>query len=147
MTVVHCSRDLPTSPHEVWWLLSDPSRWETFVEGFAAVASREGEWPAPGAVIEWDSTPHGRGRVRERVTVSEPDRELVVEVGEDRLDAIRRVLLGRVDGGVRVSIELNYSLHAPRWQRLIVDRLFVRRALADSLERELDGIAVELTGR
>jgi Polyketide cyclase / dehydrase and lipid transport len=144
MTVVHSSRDIPASPGEAWWLLGAVDRWETYVEGFAALVRSEGQWPAAGALVEWDSTPRGRGRVSERVVSCRAQSELVIELAEQRLSATKRVLVGPVDDGVRVSFELDYRLNGPAWQRLIVDPLFVRRALRDSLERELDGFAAEL---
>ena len=45
----------------------DLTRWPSFVEGFKHVVRVEGDWPAAGSVLVWDSVPDGRGRVTEAV--------------------------------------------------------------------------------
>ena len=58
------------SEAEALWY--DTSRWPTFVDGFAHVVNKEGDWPAAPSTLVWQSTPAGRGRVLERVTEYEP---------------------------------------------------------------------------
>ena len=53
------------SEAEALWY--DTSRWPTFVDGFAHVVKKEGDWPAAPSTLVWQSTPAGRGRVLERV--------------------------------------------------------------------------------
>ena len=54
-------------PEAALALWTDPSRWATFVEGFARVLERDEDWPAEGAKVVWESMPDGRGRVTEKV--------------------------------------------------------------------------------
>jgi hypothetical protein len=112
---------------ELWY---DPSRWPTFVDGFGALVRRDPEWPEGGVVI-WDSTPHGGGRMREVVVA--PD---VVEIETEQLRGRRSTRFG----DDAIEVELVYEL-----KRLnpIVDLLFVRRALRDSLRRTLRRFAIE----
>jgi hypothetical protein len=144
MTTVHCARDLPASHEEAERLWCDVDRWGAFVEGFGAVVSRSGEWPLEGAVVVWDSTPHGRGRVTERVREREAGVGQLVELQEERLTGTRRVWFGDLEHGVRVSLELDYRLRGPRLRTVWIDWLFVRRALQDSVERELEAFGREL---
>ena len=46
----------------------DTTRWSSFIEGFKHVERIEGDWPAAGSRIIWQSVPDGRGRVSEHVT-------------------------------------------------------------------------------
>ena len=71
-------------PHDARELWLDTRRWPTFVEGFARVVRRRGDWPAEGGVLEWESGPSGRGRVREQVRALRVG-EVVAEVFEERL--------------------------------------------------------------
>jgi hypothetical protein len=144
MTVVHRTLDISADPDRIWGLWSEFERWATFVEGFGQVARLEGRWPEVGASVSWDSTPYGRGRVIERVRQSTPGSELVVEVDEDRLTALKRLTLGPIEHGVRAGVELDYRLRGSRWLNVAVDWLFVRRALRDALTRELQAVAAEL---
>jgi hypothetical protein len=121
----------------------DTSRWASIVDGFARVVSIDPGWPREG-VIAWDSRPGGRGRVLERVTGYAPGDGQVAEVEDDKMSGTQRVSF-RPDGdGVVVALELDYRLkrHPPGWQ--IVDVLFIRRALRDSLARTLTRLAIEV---
>jgi hypothetical protein len=144
MTVVHCTLDASLDAEAVWRLWSEVDRWAAFVEGLGQIARLDGDWPQAGAAVTWDSTPYGRGRVVERVLRCAPESELVVEVDEDRLTAVKRLTLGSLEDGVRVGAELDYRLRGSRWLNLAVDWLFVRRALRDALARELQAVATEL---
>ena len=121
----------------------DTSRWASFVDGFARVVSVDEGWPREG-VITWESRPQGRGRVLERVTGYAAGDGQVAEVEDDKLTGRQRVRF-RADGeGVVVGLELDYELkrRPPLWQ--LVDALFIRRALRDSLARTLRRFAIEL---
>src|ERR1700722_18135403 len=85
MTVVVCSEDLCATALEAERLWYDVERWSSFVEGFGAVERMQGSWPASGGVLEWSSTPHGRGQVTERMLEHESARRAVSEVSDDRL--------------------------------------------------------------
>jgi hypothetical protein len=116
---------------ELWY---DPHRWAAWIDGFGHVAKLEGEWPDVGARLLWDSRPQGRGRVAERVTAYEPRSGQTLEVEDARLYGTQTVAFEPEDDQVRVSLTLDYSL---KKRNPIVDLLFIRRALRDSLQRTL----------
>jgi hypothetical protein len=138
------SLDLPgtvASAERVWF---DPDRWPAFVDGFARVARREGRWPEPGAVIDWESRPGGRGRVVERSTRHEPGSGQTVAVEDDQLTGTQEVSFAALEDGVEVALELVYELKRAGALRRLVDVLFIRRALGDSLRRTLTRLGTEL---
>lgn len=127
----------------------DPAGWETFVDGFREVQALDALWPEPGAELVWDSPPGGRGRVHERVVAHEAGRLLVTEVRDEELTATQRVAFEDLGHGAagptsRVALSLDYRLARRGPLMLVVDPLFVRRALRDSLRRTLDALAAEL---
>lgn len=124
------------------WL--DLDRWPGFVDGFAAIARREGDWPRPGARIVWDSLRNGRGRVVEQVTDFEPGVTHLVRVEDPQLHGTQRARFSAYDGGCEISIELDYALKRPGIGGRLTDILFVRRAVGDALRRTLRRFAVEL---
>jgi len=124
------------------WL--DLARWPAFVDGFGALARREGEWPQAGARIVWDSRRNGRGRVVEHVTDFEPGVTHLVRVEDPRLRGTQRARFGAYDGGCELSLELDYELKSPGLGGRLTDVLFVRRAVGDALRRTLRRFAVEL---
>jgi hypothetical protein len=126
---------------ELWY---DTRRWPSFVEGFARVVGQDPEWPRDGT-ITWDSRPGGRGRVLERVTGYAAGDGQLVEVEDDKLTGRQRVRFSVEDEEVVVGLELDYELkrRPPGWR--IVDALFVRRAIRDSLAGTLRRFAIELT--
>jgi hypothetical protein len=126
---------------ELWY---DPHRWAAWVDGFGHVARIEGEWPAVGSRLLWDSPPRGRGRVAETMTAYEPRSGCTVEVEDERMYATQSVLF-EPDGldRVRVTLALEWELkERPRFEGLIRP-LFVRRAMRDSLRRTLARFAHE----
>lgn len=122
----------PLGEAEALWY--DLTRWPAFVDGFGAVVQRDPEWPAGGTLI-WDSTPHGRGRVLERVVEHAPGEGQAAEVEDERTTGGQRVAFAEQGAQVRVSITLEYRLKERNPLTPIVDLLFVRRAVGDSLRR------------
>ena len=121
---------------ELWY---DTRRWPTFVDGFGHVSALDEGWPrAPGAVVVWDSKPGGRGRVLERVVelrgARRPDRR---GRGRRRSTAARRSRSGPDATDARVTLELDYAIKQDRGVPAVVDFLFVRRPMRDSLKRTL----------
>ena len=70
--------DVPGQASDAEALWYDLRRWPSFVDGFKYIARVDGDWPAVGALVVWDSYPGGRGRVLEEVTAlrgaGRPDR-------------------------------------------------------------------------
>lgn len=123
---------------ELWF---DTRRWPAFVDSFRTVVRADPDWPRSGALV-WDSTPGGVGRTRE--TAVEPD---VVEVDNETLRGRQQVAFEEGPGGdVRVSVRLTYELKQRNALTPVLDRLFVRRALRDSLTRTLRRFAAERRG-
>jgi hypothetical protein len=116
---------------ELWY---DPVRWAAWVDGFGHVAKLEGEWPEVGARLLWDSRPQGRGRVAEKVIAYEPRGGQTLEVEDERLHGIQTVAFEPQDDEVRVILTLEYRL---KQGNPVVDLLFIRGALRDSLQRTL----------
>jgi hypothetical protein len=116
---------------ELWY---DPHRWAAWIDGFGHVAKLEGDWPAVGARLLWDSRPQGRGRVAERVVAYEPRGGQTLEVEDERLHGTQAVTFEPEGDEVRVTLTLEYSL---KHGNPVLDLLFIRRALRDSLQRTL----------
>ncbi|HEU4658799.1 MAG TPA: hypothetical protein VFR97_14820 [Capillimicrobium sp.] len=114
----------------------DLTRWPAFVDGFSHVAKVEGDWPREGRLL-WDSHPGGRGRVVEEVTWFSPREGQDVAVEDPKLTGTQRI---RFAPG-SVTLELVYDLKEGTW---LLDVLFVRRALRDSVRRTLQRFAIEL---
>jgi uncharacterized membrane protein len=133
----------PIAEAEALWY--DLRRWASFVEGFATVVRVDGEWPHSGARLTWDSIRAGRGRVVERVVEHEPRVGQTVQVDDPKLRGTQRVAFAVADAElVEVSLELEYALKSGGAAGRVVDALFVRRALTDSLRRTLIRFAREL---
>ena len=119
---------------ELWY---DPHRWAAWIDGFGHVAKLEGEWPRVGARLLWDSRPHGRGRVAERVTAYEPRAGQTLEVEDGKLTGLQAVTFEPIDDQVRISLTLEYTLKDRTPITPILDLAFIRRALRASLQRTL----------
>jgi hypothetical protein len=122
---------------ELWY---DPHRWAAWIDGFGHVAKLDGEWPQVGSRLLWDSRPQGRGRVAERVVAYEPRAGQRLEVEDERLTGVQSVEFEAEGDQVRVSLTLEYTL---KERNPIVDFLFIRRALRDSMRRTLTRFAHE----
>jgi hypothetical protein len=119
---------------ELWY---DANRWAAWIDGFGHVIKLEGEWPQVGARLVWESPPKGRGRVQERVTAYEPRSGQTVEVEDERLRGTQTVTFEPVGDEVRVTLTLEYELKQRSVLTPMLDRLFIRRELGDSLRRTL----------
>jgi hypothetical protein len=122
---------------ELWY---DPHRWAAWIDGFGHVAKLEGEWPQAGATLLWDSRPHGRGRVLERVLAYEPRGGQTLAIEDEKLTGTQAVSFMPDGDEVRVNLTLEYSL---KDGNPIIDLLFIRRALLQSLRRTLTRFAHE----
>jgi hypothetical protein len=130
---VQASVTVPGRPEEAEALWLDRSRWAAWIEGFASVERLDPGWPEPGSRLRWVSVPRGRGLVEERVLAYEPARSLELAVEDEQLHGTQRTTFDAGEHEVHVTLELEYRLKSRTpW---IVDRFFVRRALADSLRR------------
>jgi len=135
MPRVSASTVVPGRVVEAEQLWYDPHRWAAWIDGFGHVTKLEGEWPQVGARLLWDSRPQGRGRVSERVAAYEPRSGQTLDVEDSRLLGTQTVAFEPEGDQVRVSLTLEYRLKSGN---PVVDLLFIRRALRDSLRRTVD---------
>lgn len=122
----------------------DHARWPAFIDGFGALRSVEGPWPQAGARVVWDTRPGGRGRVVEQVTRHEQRVGQASHVEDERIEGEQRLGFTARDGGVTVVLELEYAIKQRNVLTPLVDLLFVRRAMADSLRRTLARLRLEV---
>lgn len=120
---------------ELWY---DPHRWAAWIDGFGHVAKLEGDWPHAGARLLWDSRPQGRGRVSERVTEYEARAGQTLAVEDARLDGTQQVAFEPQGDEVLVNLTLEYTLKERSVITPLLDLVFIRRALRDSLQRTLE---------
>lgn len=148
MTKVSAARRVVLPPQEAEALWLDVGRWATFVEGFAHAVEQDATWPADGSKLVWISLPDGRGRVTEKVTAQGPG-HLTTRVLEDSLSGSQSVTFEPAEeGGTIVGLSLEYDLNPTTMWRsgglgVIVNALFIRRAMTDSLARTLRRFATE----
>ena len=127
---------------ELWY---DTRRWPTFVDGLGHVQRTEEGWPRrPGAVVVWDAKPGGRGRVLERVVSFEARVGQTVEVEDEKIHGRQTIGFRPGNDGCAVSLELDYAIKQDRGVPAVVDFLFVRRPMRDSLQRTLARFEREL---
>jgi uncharacterized membrane protein len=144
---VKASAEVPGRISEAEALWYDVTRWPSFVDGFSHVKSMDPQGPE-GGTLTWDSTPHGRGRVRERVTRYELRVGQTAQVEDSRLSGEQSVAFEGVGSGetTRVTLTLEYSLKEARPLSAVTDLLFIRRAVRESLQRTLERFARERRG-
>ena len=141
---VRASLDVAGTVSEAERLWYDQSRWPSFIDGFAAVVKTEGEWPQAPSTLVWDSRPGGRGRVVERVTAYEMRSGQTVEVEDGKLTGVQSIAFAALEDGTEMTLTLDYRLKSGNPFQPVVDLLFIRRALGDSLRRTLARFSREL---
>ncbi len=146
MRRVSASVGVPGSVPEAEALWYDLGRWPAFVDGFAAVVSRDPAWPQAGATLVWRSTPHGRGEVHERVTAYEPQGGQSSEFHDERLTGTQRVEFQPQGPHTRVTLTMEYRIEEANALTPFVDLVFVRRAMNDALRRTVTRFARERQG-
>jgi uncharacterized protein YndB with AHSA1/START domain len=134
---------------EVWDLYFDPDRWAAWVDGFSSVVSELG-YPEHGGVLNWRSTPAGRGEVHERVVAHDPrslHRTEYVDPGsEGTLETTFEMLpAGEAGRGRRTKItqRLDYRLTSGGPLAAITDLFFIRSQMRQSLQRSLSDLRLE----
>jgi Polyketide cyclase / dehydrase and lipid transport len=128
---------------ELWY---DQTRWPTWIDGFGHVVRLDDEWPDAGARLVWDSKPGGRGRVVERVTSHVQRQGQTLEVEDERLRGTQTVAFTPAGDDTQIELSLEYRLKSRTPLTPLVDALFVRRAIRDSLSRTLARFANERAG-
>jgi Polyketide cyclase / dehydrase and lipid transport len=131
------------TPEAALRLWTDPTRWATFVEGFARVVEQDAGWPGEGSRLVWESVPAGRGRVTEKVLRGAAADRFATQVFEERLMGVQTFRAAESETGSRVELSLEYALTKYGPLGGLADAIFIRRALRDSLRRTLSRFAVE----
>jgi Polyketide cyclase / dehydrase and lipid transport len=144
MPTVRAASTFPGSVHEAETLWYDTSRWPSWIDGLAHVDRVEGEWPRIGAKVIWDSVPAGRGRVVERVSGYEALNGQTLDVEDEQILGTQSVAFTPVDGDVQVQLSLAYRIKNRSIITPLLDLLFIRRAMASSLDRTVVRFGVEL---
>ena len=141
MTEIEAETEIGAPLAEVWELYFDRESWPLWVDGFARVSAADG-YPEPGGTLSWESTPAGRGSVRERVLAHEPrrlHRIAYVDPGSEGELETRFEMLPAGEGvrRTRVAQVLRYRLRSGGPLGAITDRLFIRSQMRRSLQRSL----------
>ena len=124
-----------SAAEDLWY---DTRRWPTFVDGLGHIFKVDEGWPRElGAVVIWDSKPGGRGRVLERVVSFEARVGQTVEVEDEKIHGRQTIGFQPNPEGTSVTLELHYAIKQDRGVPAVVDFLFVRRPMRDSLKRTL----------
>ena len=131
----------PVAAVEALWY--EPDRWPAWIDGFGHVVSLHGEWPGEGSVLDWNSKPNGRGRVRERVTEYAPGKGQSASIEDETLTGTQTVAFAPDGDRVRVTLTLEYSVKDRNALTPLVDALFIRRSMSASLQRSLARFARE----
>jgi hypothetical protein len=134
---------VPGRAAEAEALWYDPHRWPAWIDGFGHLVELEGDWPRPGARVTWDSPPGGRGRVQERVVAYESRTGQTLEVEDATFSGRQKVTFTPGSGETGIELSVEYELKHRTAFTPIVDRLFIRRAMSDSLRRTLSRFANE----
>ena len=122
----------------------DTTRWPLWVDGLEQVLQVAGDWPRVGSSVTWESGPAGRGRVTERVIAYDAARGQTLEVDDDSIGGLQSVSFAPAPNGVQVGLSLEYRLKRRSIVSPLIDLLFIRRAMAVSLEATVARFAVEL---
>jgi Polyketide cyclase / dehydrase and lipid transport len=137
MRTVRATHVFAASVADAETLWYDTSRWADWVDGLDRVVTVEGDWPQPGATVTWQSGPAGRGGVTERVIKHEPLAGQTLEVSDDSMRGEQTIAFAPEDADVRVTLSLAYRITRRSPVTPLIDLLFIRRAMADSLDLTL----------
>jgi hypothetical protein len=125
----------------------DLTGWASWVDGFDHIVETSGGWPERRSTVTWQSGPAGRGRVTERVTAYEPLEGQTLDVEDDAITGRQRVAFTPADEHVEVKLSLEYEIKKSSFFTPLIDRLFIRRAMAASLQATLGRFGAELSER
>lgn len=142
---VRAAVDVPGRAFEAEQLWYDTTRRPAFVDGLQHVDRVDDGWPhQPGAKLVWDAKHGGRGRVIEVVERFEARGGQTAFVEDAEMRGTQTLRFLPHEGGVRVELELEYSIKREKGWTPLVDLVFVRRPMRETLQRTLDRFAREL---
>lgn len=123
---------------QLWY---DRHRWASWIDGFGHVAKLDDHWPQAGAKLLWDSRPGGRGRVMEIVTRYEVRSGQELKIEDAKLIGTQKVAFEPGDEETKITLTLEVE---PKERLAPARRWWLRRTLAESLQRTLRRFSVEL---
>src|SRR3954454_12094280 len=123
---------------QLWY---DKTRWASWIDGFGQVLSLSDDWPLSGSTLQWVSRPGGSGRNWERVTRYEHRLGQTLEIENEKFTGVRKVIFDPGLEETRVTLELTVQ---PKFPLLPMERLLLRRRVAESLRRTVTRFSVEL---
>jgi hypothetical protein len=141
MRTVRATHTVAGTVQEVERRWYDTGRWPSWVDGLERVLDVSGPWPEAGSVVTWQSGPAGRGRVVERVITHRPLEGQISDVSDPAIRGHQSVAFAPAAEGVGVTLTLSYELHRRSPLTPVVDLLFIRRAMASSLQTTLSRFA------
>jgi hypothetical protein len=144
MRPVRATRTFSASVMEAERCWYDTSGWASWVDGVEHVVETAAPWPRVGGSVTWESGPAGRGRVTERVVAHAPAEGQALEVSDDSVTGHQTVAFAAVPDGVAMTLELEYRLNRHSPFTPVVDMLFIRREMTQSLGRTLARFATRL---
>ncbi len=144
MGSVTVSRVFPGTVAEAERCWYDTARWSQWVDGLERVLAVDGPWPETGAAVTWESGPAGRGRVTEQVIAHELRRGQTLDVRDTSITGRQSVVFEPSDTNVEVTMRLEYRLRRRSPLTPVLDVLFIRRAMAASLETTVSRFGAEL---
>ena len=144
MRAVQVAQTFPGSVAEAEVRWYDTAGWPAWVDGCDRVVGVDGPWPRVGAAVTWESGPAGRGEVTERVAAQQPGTGQTLEVRDASITGRQTVTFTAAPGGVTVTLRLEYRLLRRSPILPIIDLLFIRRAMAQSLERTVSRFGARL---
>lgn len=136
--------DVRATPQEAEALWLDTQRWPSFLDGFGRLTKRSADWPAQGSRASWGTGPAGRGLVLYVVQEREPGKSLILSEEDERTTGEQRTTFEAFPEGCRMTVELTYAVKPGKGVPKVIDFLFVRRAMRESLRRTLIRFAAEV---
>jgi hypothetical protein len=126
---------------EVEQLWHDPSRWASWIDGFAHLSRLDDDWPQAGARRVWVTPPGGRGLISETATAYTAGSGHGLEFEDERVRGLQQVRLESDGVRTRITVTIDLATKAPlaparKW--------WLRRQLGDSLRLSLRRFSYEL---
>jgi uncharacterized protein YndB with AHSA1/START domain len=143
MATVASGVEIAAPAAAVWDFYFDPVTWPTWVDQFATAVASD-RYPEEGGTLRWRSGRAGRGEVDERVVEHRPRLLHRIAFADPEAEGELTTRFEVIDGGTRVSQELDYRLRRNGVLARITDALFVRSQMRASLGRSLVALRAEL---
>jgi hypothetical protein len=131
--------EVPGIEAEQLW--HDPSRWASWIDGFAHLEKLEGEWPEVGARRVWSSRVTGRALVSEKVLRLDAGSGITLIAEDERTTATQRVVFETDGVRTRITVEVEAE---PKAKMPPGQRWWWRRKRGESLARTLQRFSYEL---